>query len=251
MSSVKFLKQTAASVPTPPTGYISLFWDSTDSLPKYKDEFGTVNALGSFTFGYPLQQNGNVISIPIASPNADGYMPVADKIYLTNQQNTINFSTSPQSISAATSTAINGSGLTVPSIGFTIGQTYRWKLVFTKTSAGTLASTIFIRLGTTGTISDGVVAQFSTGTATANTDTCYVEILFTVRTLGSSATAQAVMSLTHGLNTTGWANTPAVVVNGTMSSFNSNTATILSATITSGTSVVPTAIYVSAELVKQ
>jgi hypothetical protein len=42
---LRLLKQTAASVATPATGKASIFIDSADGLPKYKDEAGTVNSL--------------------------------------------------------------------------------------------------------------------------------------------------------------------------------------------------------------
>lgn len=149
-------------------------------------------------------------------------------------------SVADQVITAATLTLITGSLIAVPVTAWQIGLTFFWRFYTTKTAAGTAASTIFVRAGTAGTTADGIVAQFSTGTATAAVDTGLFEISFTVRTLGASATAMANMTMTHNLDVTGWSNIAAVSVNGTMSAFNTTTATFIHVSITSGTSVAPT-----------
>lgn len=44
---ITLLEQTAASVATPSTGKASIFIDSADGAPKYKDDSGAVNSMGS------------------------------------------------------------------------------------------------------------------------------------------------------------------------------------------------------------
>lgn len=147
-----------------------------------------------------------------------------------------------QAITAATLTHIKGTLVPVPPQGFQVGTVLRWTITMTKTAAGTAANTFHIRLGTTGSTADAVVATFAPatlGTAVADTGTC--EITFTVRTLGATATAMAHLRFTHNLASTGWFVIPIVDIDGTMSTFNTTTTQqFLSVTMRSGASVVPT-----------
>lgn len=47
MAHLTYAKQSSATIPTPPAGYVAQFIDSADGVPKYKDETGAVTPLGS------------------------------------------------------------------------------------------------------------------------------------------------------------------------------------------------------------
>ena len=92
----------------------------------------------------------------------------------------------------------------------------------------------------TGTTADTTVLTFTTGAGTAVADTAYIEIVITVRSLGSSAALVGTMTFMHNLSATGWLIIPTAVITES-GTFNSTTARqFISLHMTSGASVVPT-----------
>jgi hypothetical protein len=146
-----------------------------------------------------------------------------------------------QGITAATLTNIVGGNVPVPPSGFVVRQAYRWRVMLTKTGAGTAASSFFIKIGTTGTTADATVATFATGLGTAVIDTGWIDIELVVRTIGAAATAMACFRMGHNLAATGWLVIPDAVILGTMATWNSTIAVqIVSLAVTTGAAVAPT-----------
>lgn len=56
---IQLAENTSASVPTPPAGSVTIFVDSADGLPKYKDSTGTVSAFSGLT--NPMTAVGDLI----------------------------------------------------------------------------------------------------------------------------------------------------------------------------------------------
>jgi len=140
-----------------------------------------------------------------------------------------------QAISAAAATLITGSVISLPSAAFQVGTTFRWTIVATKGAVGTAARTFNIRIGTTGTVSDAVVAAITSAAGTAVGDAGIFTITMTVVSLGAAAAAICQFWMTHNLEATGWSTTTSQVVVATMSTFNSTVATqFVSASITTG-----------------
>lgn len=160
--------------------------------------------------------------------------------------------TSGQSIAAATATLITGSVIGIPPQGFQIGATYRWTIFAQKTSsAGTASRTFNVRIGTTGTVSDAIVAAITSAAGTAATDVGVFVITMTIVTLGASAAAVCQFWMTHNGNTAGWSTTPSQAVVATMSTFNSTTAQqFISVSLTTGASETATINACMCEVVK-
>ena len=149
--------------------------------------------------------------------------------------------TAGQAISAATLTLITGSVLAVPPQGFQLGLSIKWRVVLAKTSAaGTAARTFFIRIGTTGTTADAVVATITSAAGTGVADNGIFEFDLTiVGPLGATCAALAEMWMTHNLAATGLCTLPSeVLVSGSgvvMATFNSTTAQqFISLSVTTG-----------------
>ena len=126
-----------------------------------------------------------------------------------------------QAISAATLTLITGTSL-APN-GFYVGQTFRWVIVGNGGALGTSANTITVKIGTANTTADATVATFTTSVGTAAASNFQIEITLTIRTLGASATALAQCVILNSA-ATGFVSIDASVLIGTMSTFNSTTA---------------------------
>jgi hypothetical protein len=76
MGVIKVKTQSAASVPTPATDQISLFVDSSDSILKTKDSFGTVRPAGVGTAD-ELSTTGSPVDVSASAPPTSGQTLVA------------------------------------------------------------------------------------------------------------------------------------------------------------------------------
>jgi len=160
-----------------------------------------------------------------------------------------NWSTTSQTISAATRTYIAGSAINVPLTRLKIGTTFRWKFNIRKTAAGTAASTFDIAFGTTGTTTDTARVSFTKPAGTAAADEGFIEIMAICRgPLSASGIVVGEFSLIHNLASTGHATIPCVVVNTVSSAFDVTTPTYVGICITSGASDAITIEQVTAEV---
>lgn len=186
--------------------------------------------------------------IEVGTSPVNVYSPVNRNAVLGNPLN--NFSTSDQTIAAATTAIVTGSRISVPSGGLQIGSYYTVKLALSKTAAGTAACSFLVKLGTTGTTSDATIATLSLPTATGVADKGTIDITVLVRgPITASAVANCNLAMVHNLQTTGLANIPGVVVNTNSSTFDATASgLILTIACTTAASTVYTFQQVFAEL---
>lgn len=98
----------------------------------------------------------------------------------------------------AADTYLVGSSITIPaSLTLQAGSIYRCKISLSKTAAGTAAPTLILRIGTAGTTSDAAIFTLTTAAQTAATDTGFIEVLFTIRTVGAAATSTSTVVALH------------------------------------------------------
>jgi hypothetical protein len=111
-----------------------------------------------------------------------------------------NQSTASQSPAAAATTYLTSSNIAIPPSGLRVGTTFYWRLVCTKTAAGTLANSILVKLGTAGTTSDATILTFTLPAGTGAIDTGIFDIFVTIRgPLGASCIAQGHLTGSHKL----------------------------------------------------
>lgn len=156
-----------------------------------------------------------------------------------------NSSVAQQALTAAATTYVTGSNITVPVGKLRAGTSFKWRIWMDKTAAGTsAANSVLVKVGTLGTTSDATIATLTPSwTPTANVDDAFMEIGWTVRTIGAAATSQAGLFIARRLNsTTGFANSAAnlvEVIQAAGSTFDSTTASlIVGLSITLGAAVV-------------
>lgn len=153
-----------------------------------------------------------------------------------------NASTTPQTISAATSALLAGGNIPIPTSKLKIGSSFTWNIIVTKTAAGTAANTFIVRLGTTGTITDAAILTFTLPVGTGVVDTAAIEILVTCRgPLSASGVLVGTLILRHNLAATGFATIPTVVLTATSASVDVTVANlIMSVSCTTAASTVLT-----------
>lgn len=129
------------------------------------------------------------------------------------------FAATAQALTASATTYFNGSGVTIPTgERVAVNTWFRWRFHLTKTAAGTLANSILVKWGTTGTTADATLATLAIPAGTAVADDAEVEVVvgFRVITPAGAGTSVAVvvasMRFSHNLVTTGWVTTGSVVV---------------------------------------
>lgn len=155
-----------------------------------------------------------------------------------------------QTLVAATATALIGSIVAIPPQGFQVGAVFRWTIIMTKTAAGVAARTFNIRVGTTGTATDGVVQAFASVAGSAAVDTCKVTIDYTITTIGTSATGVGYFYMIHP-GTAGFMTVATQTLSGTATTFNSTTAQqFISVSLTTGAAEVPTINCCYCEVIK-
>lgn len=127
-----------------------------------------------------------------------------------------NASITNQTINAATTAALAGSTLAVPTSKLKIGSVFIWDLTVSKTAAGTAANTFNVRMGTTGGASDASLMALALPVGTGVIDTAQIQIVLTCRgPLSGSGIFAGTLTLVHNLAATGFATIPVVVVAGT------------------------------------
>jgi hypothetical protein len=158
-------------------------------------------------------------------------------------------SVADQAVSAATSTLLTGSLIAIPPQGWQVGMLLRWTFSCSKTALGTALRTFYIRVGTTGTTADAIVATMATSVGTTAIDRARGVIEMTVRgPLGATCAGVAHLKLEHDLATTGFLTRAFNIIAATMATWNSTTAQqFVSVTFTSGASEVVTFQQMSAQ----
>lgn len=151
---------------------------------------------------------------------------------------------------SAADTYVTGSAL---SIGGRVkaGTILRWRLVMTKTAAGTATPVVNFRFGTAGTTADTARASFTGVAQTAATDTAWMDVMVIVRNAGATGFILASMSFGHFNTTTGFANkAQAQVFQGQSGAFDLTGGTLIAGlSVNPGASGVWTIQSVSAEAV--
>jgi len=153
-----------------------------------------------------------------------------------------NASTAAVSAGYASDTYLVGSAVTIPTAGgWRVGTIYRCGFDITKTAAGTAASTIIVRMGTTGTTADAAILTFNHGVGTANADIGWYSLVATFRAVGAGTTAilQGVLALHHDLASTGLTTSSIdgnYILPVTSAGFNSTTQTIIGISFNGGAS---------------
>lgn len=160
---------------------------------------------------------------------SNGQMGSVNLSFLTGLYSSI---TSPTSTITTTETIIVG-GSSAPVIAagsLKAGDSYLIRLQGSCSSLLGGTSTFKLRMGTAGSVSDGVIWSAPITAATLGTTVNFVaEIVITIKTVGASATLGGYMSIINtGL--VGLIPTASAVVVGTPSTFSSNTNNYLSAT---------------------
>jgi hypothetical protein len=111
-----------------------------------------------------------------------------------------NVSIAGQAPAANATTYITDSNVLMPPSKMKVRTTFYWRMVVTKTAAGTAAKTILVKLGTAGTTSDATLLTFTLPAGTAVIDDGVIEIFVTIRgPLGASCIAQGHLFMTHRL----------------------------------------------------
>ena len=128
----------------------------------------------------------------------------------------------------AADTYLTGSALAVPpACTLLAGTSFRWKFGMTKTAASTATPVWTVRVGTAGTTSDAAVLTFTGPAQTAVTDNGYVEIAATLRNTGAAGIMAGILTLTHNLDATGFANIGTPTLQTTSSGFVTTTAGLI------------------------
>jgi hypothetical protein len=149
-----------------------------------------------------------------------------------------NASTADQPLSAASTTYLTGSNITVPQSGLQVGTQFIWRVSLDKTDAvATAANTYIVKYGPNGSTLDTSVISFTGPTQTAVNDKGTLTIIVTVRSVSGTGTWYGNVQLVHNLSATGLANTASYVNNVVSGSFDDTTANAtVGLTVTTGAS---------------
>lgn len=137
-----------------------------------------------------------------------------------------------QTVVSGTAYYLTSSNLTLPATlvnGIKAGTTLYWHATLTKTAAGTGTFQIVLYAGTHGTTSDTAEVSQSIGTQTAAVDTMNVDVQITFVTVGSSGSFYWSITPIHQAATaTGFGVSVSTgAFTGTVSSFNTTTASLI------------------------
>jgi len=138
-----------------------------------------------------------------------------------------NVSVGDQSPGAGATTYLTNSNIAVPAGLLRVGTIFRWRLIFTKTAAGTAARSHLVKIGTNGTTADATIVTLTSGTPTAAADTGSQVITFIIRTLGAAATSHGASRAMHQLSATGLFANEVEVLQGAGSTFDSTVANLI------------------------
>jgi len=122
---------------------------------------------------------------------------------------TTNLLTGANQSGFATDTYMSNSVLKLDGLGPpTVGRTYHWRFIISKTAAGTATPIFIVRTGTAGTTADTSRLTFTWGAGTAAVDRVEVEmdVAFIAVGAGTSAVLRGKANCTSNLTVTGWSN---------------------------------------------
>jgi hypothetical protein len=139
-----------------------------------------------------------------------------------------NASVTDQTISATTAYVTN-SNLAVPVGKLRIKTVLRWRIMVTKTAAGSTAGcAVLVKLGTLGTTGDATILTFTFGTPTGVVDAAVIDVEVIIRgPLSASCIATGVARLTHQLDATGFSTLHTEVKQVTSGTFDATTAALI------------------------
>lgn len=176
------------------------------------------------------------------------WIPVAGNSALNNA------SVANQTINAGVTALLTGSAISVPAVvpasKLRVGTVFKYKILVTKTAAGTAANTFVFKLGASGTTADATILTFTLPVGTAAVDDAEINIDVTIRSIGfNTAVAQGSLRLVHNLAATGFSTLPGVVLKATSAAFDSTVSLIASVACTTAAATVLTFSQVNAEAV--
>lgn len=135
------------------------------------------------------------------------------------------YSVTAQAISATTA-YVAGSALTPTALR--IGTAFHWRLIATKTAAGSTAGcAVLVKVGTAGTTADDTLLTFTLGTPTAAVDAAYFDVIAQVRSNTATGVLSGGLSMTHNLAATGFSTLPTEVLQATSSAFDATVAGLI------------------------
>jgi len=158
-----------------------------------------------------------------------------------------NFATASQGPGFSSDTYVANSAVPVLGIGaLRVGRCYHWRLIISKTGAGTATPILQIRVGTAGTTADTSRVTFTWGAGTAAIDRGEIELEALVTAIGASAVLRCKANWTTNLATTGLTNA-VKALQVTSAAFDITPAnTLIGLSYNGGTSAVHTIEYVGA-----
>jgi hypothetical protein len=130
-------------------------------------------------------------------------------------------------VANAADTYLTGSNLAIPSHKLQVGTKFTWVMAVTKTNAGVATPIWSIRVGTAGSVADTALLTLTGPAQTAVPDTAYITVEVTVRSIGASGVISGVLTLTHNLDATGFANIGSPTLVATSAGFNTTTAGLI------------------------
>jgi hypothetical protein len=130
-------------------------------------------------------------------------------------------------VANAVDTYLTGSNLAMPSHGMQATTIFRFVFAVTKTAAGVATPIWRVRIGTAGSTADAAILTFTGPAQTGVADTAYIVVDVNVRSIGAAGVISGVLTLSHNLDATGFANigTPTLVV--TSAGFNTAAANLI------------------------
>lgn len=118
-----------------------------------------------------------------------------------------NYATASTSAGFATDTYLANTAIKLDALGSpTVGRRYSFRLIISKTAAGTVAPVLTVRVGTNGTTGDTGRLTFTWGAGTAAVDRGEIELEVLVTTAGASGIVKGKANFTTNLTTTGLSN---------------------------------------------
>lgn len=130
-------------------------------------------------------------------------------------------------VANAVDTYLTGSNLAIPSHKLQVNTKFTWVMAITKTAAGVATPIWRIRIGTAGSVADTARLTLTGPAQTGVIDTAYVTVEVTVRAIGASGVISGVLTLTHNLDATGFANIGSPTLVATSAAFDTTTAGLI------------------------
>jgi len=151
-----------------------------------------------------------------------------------------NQSTADQQVTANSTAYLAGSNIAVPVGKLAIGSRFTYRLVVSKTNAGTAANSFHFRVGVNGTTADTAVLTFTMPVGTAVVDVALIDITVTIRgPLSASCIAHGNFRLTHNLQITGFSTIPCLAISTLSAGFDATVANLICGlSVTTATSTV-------------